>query len=81
MGTDGCDPLLRQAQQYAPCDRLIRHSLHPAEDHRMMGHNELGTQLGGLLHHLFRDIQGHQNFAHLAARPPHQESGVVKALL
>ncbi|CUQ26672.1 Uncharacterised protein [Flavonifractor plautii] len=39
----------------------VRHGFGRAEDHRMVGYDQLRPQLGGFLRHLLRDIQGDQN--------------------
>ena len=61
MGADGGDPVLRQRQQNPSVRIAVRHGFGRAEDHRMVGYDQLRPQLGGFLRHLLRDIQGDQN--------------------
>ena len=81
MGADSGDPALCQRQQDPSGGGLIGDRACGAEDHRVVGDDELTAQLRGLGNDLFRDIQRHQQAADGLSAPAHQEAGVVEAHL
>ena len=80
VGADGGDTPLRQGQQGPAGGGLVGEALHRVEDHRVVGHDQVGSPLR-LVRHRLCDVQGDQDLPDLPLPPAHQETGVVKVHL
>ena len=81
MSADGGNPIFGQGKQDASCDGLVRHRFHTAENHWVVGHDQLSALVRRLPHHLLRDIQGHQDAIDGRLLAPDQKSCVVEPFL